>query len=169
MPFSIQLRPSELRVHGELESTELDNKEMLNVDAVVLASTVPARTRKGHAAGHSVHERLCGTVPSLKPPQGHGTDPNVHIGLLKEAGTGAQTLLGGWPKEPPDVQDPLRGPGQPRTSCLHDSGAGNDPGLQKHRRPGKHQHERPHRVEPVQPQAHVQHQSVEEVLERNGP
>ena len=29
MPFSIQLRPSELRVHGELESTELDNKEML--------------------------------------------------------------------------------------------------------------------------------------------
>ena len=29
MPFSVQLRPSELRVHGELESTELDNKEML--------------------------------------------------------------------------------------------------------------------------------------------
>ena len=83
MPFSIQLRPSELRVHGELESTELDNKEML----MLLSLQAPAQTREGQATRHSVHERLPGTVPSLKPPQGHGTDPNVHIGLLKEAGT----------------------------------------------------------------------------------
>ena len=99
----IQLRPSEVRVHGELESTELDSKERL---MLLSLQAVPARTREGHAARHSVHERLPGTVRSLKPPQGHGTDPNVHIGLFKEAGTEAQRLLGGWPKEPPDVQDP---------------------------------------------------------------
>ena len=88
MPFSIQLRPSELRVHGELESTELDDKEMLMLLSLQAQSQLGLvkDMRQGTA---SMSDYPAGTVPSLEPPQGHGTDPNVHIGLLKEAGTGA--------------------------------------------------------------------------------
>ena len=118
MPFSIQLRPSELRVHGELESTELDNKEML------MLLSLQAQSQLGLVKDMRQGTASMSDYPTqslrLSRHKGHGIDPNVHIGLLKEAGTRAQTPLGGWPKEPPYVQDPSRGPGQPRTSCLHD-------------------------------------------------